>query len=86
MDTSPRAARLFRHWRLTVDQYSRMIGAGILSEDDPVFLWKGLLLEKTKRERPHVVASLKLDRALARPASVHSSYVEQRAATRLFTG
>ncbi len=39
--TKPPAAHQFRHWRLTVDKYLRMIRLGILTERDRAFLWKG---------------------------------------------
>lgn len=38
---------------LTVDQYHRMIEAGILGEDDRVELLEGVLIEMTPQGRPH---------------------------------
>lgn len=40
-------------YRLTVDQFERMIAAGILGEDDHVELLGGLLAEKMTKHAPH---------------------------------
>jgi Uma2 family endonuclease len=40
-------------YRFTVDQYHRMIDAGILGEDDPVELLEGYLVLKMPRNPPH---------------------------------
>ena len=39
--------------RLTVDQYHRMIAAGVLREDDRVELLEGLLVDKMTHNPPH---------------------------------
>lgn len=75
--TKPPAARQFRHWRLTVDKYLRMIKLGILTEQDRVFLWKGQLLEKMTKERPHIVTVQRLWDALDRVVTAHACYVEK---------
>ena len=53
-------------FRLTVDRYQRMTEAGILTEKDRVFLWKGQLVTKMTKGRPHTVAVLRLTDALKR--------------------
>lgn len=44
-------------WRLSVDRYHEMIRAGILTEDDPVELLDGLLVEKMVKSRAHTIAT-----------------------------
>ncbi|HEX8204307.1 MAG TPA: Uma2 family endonuclease [Isosphaeraceae bacterium] len=56
----------YRLWRLTVDRFARMFEAGILTRKDRVRLWKGQLVEKMTKGRPHVVAESGLNRALLR--------------------
>jgi hypothetical protein len=80
--TAP-AARQFRHWRLTVDKYLRMIEVGILTEQDRVFLWKGRLLEKMTKARPHTVTVMRLLKVLEQMVAAHSYYVEKEEALRL---
>ena len=40
-------------WRLSVDQYHRMIEAGILTDDDPVELIEGVLVFHMPKNPPH---------------------------------
>lgn len=42
-----------RPYRLTVEQYHRMIEAGVLVEGDPVELLEGLLITKMTKNPPH---------------------------------
>lgn len=58
--SSARFASAFRPYRITVDRYERMIAAGVFNEKDPVFLWKGMLVEKMSKGRPHIVALTQL--------------------------
>jgi Uma2 family endonuclease len=44
-------------YRLTVVQYEAMIEAGILTENDPVELLEGWLVEKMSKNPPHIVAT-----------------------------
>src|SRR5262249_5228395 len=69
-------SRLDRPFRLTVDRYYRMIEAGILGEDDPVFLWKGQLVEAMGKGRPHSTALTTLYRLMV-PIVPDGWYVEQ---------
>jgi len=39
--------------RFTVDEYDRMVQAGVLSEDDPVELLEGWVVQKMPRNPPH---------------------------------
>lgn len=55
-----------RPWRLTVGRYLRMIETGILTEKDRVFLWRGQLVSKMTKGRPHTVTVLRLTDALKR--------------------
>ena len=51
-------------WRISVDQYHEMINAGILTDDDPIELLEGLLVEKMSKKPPYRVATLLLRRML----------------------
>ncbi len=77
MATVTRVTRRHRPWRLTVPNYLQMIEAGILTEKDRVFLWKGRLLEKMTKERPHCVTVQRLQEALNRVVTAHACYVEK---------
>jgi Uma2 family endonuclease len=52
-------------WRLTVSQYHEMIRAGILTDDDPVELLEGLLVQTMPRGSSHRRARRLLLKALA---------------------
>lgn len=39
-------------WRLSLKQYHEMVNQGILTEDDPVELWEGLLVPQITIVRP----------------------------------
>ncbi len=51
-------------WRLSVAQYHAMIGAGILTEDDPVELLEGWLVTKTPKKPRHRVVTQLLQSSL----------------------
>jgi Uma2 family endonuclease len=51
-------------YRLSVAQYHAMAGHGILTEDDPVELLEGWLVQKMKRYRPHTLMTGLVRRAL----------------------
>jgi len=40
-------------WPLTVEMYSRMVESGLLTSDDPVYLWEGRLAPLVPIHRPH---------------------------------
>ena len=44
-------------WRLSLKQYHEMVHRGILTEDDPVELWEGLLVQKMPKSRGHCLAT-----------------------------
>lgn len=44
-------------WRISVDRYHQMINAGILTDDDPVELLEGLLVQKMPKNPAHVFAT-----------------------------
>ena len=44
-------------WKLNVAQYHRMISSGILSDDDPVELLTGWLVQKMPKNPPHRIAT-----------------------------
>lgn len=44
-------------YRLTVEQYQRMVDTGILMDGDPVELLDGYLVAKMGKNRPHVIAT-----------------------------
>jgi Uma2 family endonuclease len=50
--------------QITVEKYRAMIDAGILTEDDPVELLDGYLVEKTAKTPPHRVATGSTRKAL----------------------
>jgi hypothetical protein len=47
---------LDRPYRLTVKRYSEMANTGVFRKEDRLYLWKGRLVEKMTKGRPHVVA------------------------------
>ncbi len=51
-------------YRLTVAQYEAMARAGILTEDDPVELLEGWLVQKMTKHPPHIAATRLLLHAL----------------------
>jgi Uma2 family endonuclease len=53
-------------YRLTVDQYDRMVRDGTLEEDEPVELLDGILVIKMPKHAPHRVGVRKTVRALER--------------------
>lgn len=52
-------------YRLSVDQYHRMIQAGVFTSDDRLELLEGLLIRKMSKNPPHTAAQAKLVRALS---------------------
>jgi Uma2 family endonuclease len=44
-------------WRLSLKQYHEMVQQGILTEDDPVELWEGILVRKMTKSRAHCWAT-----------------------------
>jgi Uma2 family endonuclease len=60
-------------YRVTVEQYDRLVGDGILTDDDRIELIDGILVKKMSRNRPHVQAVNKLFWLLSRlmPAGFH---------------
>jgi Uma2 family endonuclease len=44
-------------YRLSVDQYDAMVKHGILTENDPVELIRGLLVQKMSKNSPHRIAT-----------------------------
>jgi Uma2 family endonuclease len=44
-------------WRMNVERYHEMIEAGILTEDDPVELLEGWLVEKMPKNPPHTLST-----------------------------
>lgn len=59
--------------RFTVDQYHKLVRAGILTDADPIELLEGLLVLKAPKTPPHSTASGLVRRELARvlPAGWH---------------
>ncbi len=53
-------------YRLTIEQFDRMVRDGTLDEDEPVELRNGVLVTKTPKNPPHRVATRKTVRALER--------------------
>jgi Uma2 family endonuclease len=67
---------------MTIDRYERLVEAGVYGPKDPVFLWKGRLVEKMSKGRPHSITAIILFRILDRllPEGWH---VEMEAALRI---
>jgi Uma2 family endonuclease len=63
---SPFPDVLERQRRITVDEYHRMIEAGILGEDEHVQLLSGTLVAMTPQGRPHARVIQRLTRLLVR--------------------
>jgi Uma2 family endonuclease len=55
-------------WRMSVERYHEMIEAGILTEDDPVELLEGWLVEKMPKNSPHRKANRRMRLILERLA------------------
>jgi Uma2 family endonuclease len=62
-------------WRLSLEQYHKMIRAGILTENDPVEFLEGWLIHKMPKNSPHSV-STKLTRQLLERILPAGWYVE----------
>jgi Uma2 family endonuclease len=67
--TSPPIELIERQRRITVDEYHRMIDAGILGEDDHVELIEGFLVEMTPQKSPHAFVIQELNDRLVRSLS-----------------
>lgn len=65
---SPREAAIPNHpiWRMSVEQYHAMIQAGILTDDDPIELLEGWLVQKMSKNPRHRAVTLLARRALER--------------------
>jgi Uma2 family endonuclease len=44
--------------RMTIERYEQMVEAGVYGAKDPVFLWKGKLVEKLPKSRPYTLTSM----------------------------
>jgi Uma2 family endonuclease len=53
-------------YRLTADDFERMIETGIIPDDRRVGLWEGRLYESMAKKMPHAISSSKLVMALVR--------------------
>jgi Uma2 family endonuclease len=53
-------------WPLSVERYHEMIRKGILTENDPVELWEGLLVRKMPKSRIYCATTELVARALVR--------------------
>lgn len=63
---STSAGPLDRPYRITLDRYLRMVETGVFNSKDPVYLWKGILVEKMTKYAPHNLAVTELNRFLVR--------------------
>ena len=63
LDSLPSVAILGSLYRMTVDQYERLLETGVL-DDQPIELKNGLLVKKLGKKPPHVLAC----EALAQPS------------------
>lgn len=65
LDPETKGAAPFRLARISIEQYHRMIDAGIFGEDDPVELLEGLVVDKMPKNRTHSLVTRRLDRLLS---------------------
>jgi Uma2 family endonuclease len=79
---APPTTSKFRPWTMTADFYERMIEAGVFRKER-VYLWKGQLVEKMVKERPHTVALTRLHHALLPVVMPGLWFLEQEASVRL---
>lgn len=63
---SPRSEAISAPRRFTRDEYLRMAEADILSEDDPVELIHGQIVEMSPENTPHRAAIIKINRVLVK--------------------
>src|SRR5262245_20382486 len=65
-------------FRLSVEQYHAMIEAGVITDDDPVELLEGILVQKISKNPPHQIALAKLQAALSLviPENMTAQYQE----------
>jgi Uma2 family endonuclease len=49
---------------MTIDRYERLVESGVYGAKDPVFLWKGRLVEKMPKGWPHSFTSMSLFKIL----------------------
>src|SRR4051794_31315876 len=52
--------------RMTIDRYERLVEAGVYHAKDPVFLWRGRLVEKMTKGDPHAFSTSSLNQSLVR--------------------
>lgn len=67
--TSPPAELIERQRRITVEEYHRMIDAGVLREDERVELIEGFLVDMAPQKSPHAYAIQELADLLTRSLS-----------------
>ncbi len=60
-------------FRMSIDKYERLVGAGVFTKRDKLQLIDGILVVKVTQNPPHSVADLLCGKALARvvPAGWH---------------
>lgn len=58
--------KLGRSYRITLDQYCRMVERGVFGDTFPIFLWRGRLIPKMARNAPHVFCQTVLLNSLMR--------------------
>ena len=51
-------------WRLSVDRYERMVGAGVITPDDRVELLEGILVNKMSKSPAHVLGTILVNDAI----------------------
>src|SRR4051812_45904813 len=62
----PPAPQQEKLYQLSVEQYQAMIRAGVITDDDPVELLEGYLVEKMLKNPPHRICLSELQRAITR--------------------
>lgn len=63
--SAPAPSPVDRRVHLTVDRVYGWLEAGLIHEKEPVYLWKGWLVEKMAKNQPHSIALGSLQDALA---------------------
>lgn len=56
----------FQPHRLTLERYYRLVDEGFFGENEPIFLWRGQLVEKMTKGQPHNTALAELNTILCK--------------------
>ncbi len=71
---TPMASPTDHRHRITIERYYRLMNSGVYKEKEPIYLWKGQLVDKMTKNPPHVYSLTKLAALMVRslPEGWHS--------------